>query len=367
MGIVLASFGLWVLITWTAARSVGFSPVTTATWGRWDTGLYLQIADGGYSLFRCGSGSGFGPDDWCGTAGWFPGFPYAGRAVGLAGVDTPSALRLVTTAGHLAAFTTLWFGLLRRLEGRPSAVAAMGLAAVFPGSVYHGALFPISVAVAGFFGCLWLVRLRRWWWAGVAGALAVIAYPSGILLTVVCVVVALDRAVGNGSRRLRAAAAVGLPLAGAYVLVLANFDRAVDRWDAWFRVQAKYHYSPTFPYSAIWRQARSIWTDGDGSPWPIGAQTLLVLAIIGLSVAAASRSRRELEAVDRVCLVLVVALWIVPLTLGGQLSLYRAESLLVPAVVLVARLPARLVTAVALVATPIAFGMARLFFDSVLV
>jgi hypothetical protein len=232
--------------------------------------------------------------------------------------------------------------------------------------VYDGALFPISVVLAGFFGCLWLVRLERWWLAGTAGAVAVVAYPSGILLAIMCAVVALDRAVGDTAKRLRAAAALGVPMVGAYVLVVANFERAVGRWDAWFRVQDKYGYAPTFPLSSIWRQVRLTWNDSDGL-WPIGVQSTLVLAIVGLTLAAGWRHRRELETVDRCCLLLVVALWLAPLALGGQLSLYRAESLLVPAVVLLARLPLAVVTALAIVATPSAFAMARLFFESVLV
>ena len=364
---VAGALGLWLVVTWTAARSVGDPPWSTATWGRWDTGLYRQIAQEGYSLERCGPDSGLPPDDWCGTAGWFPGLPYGARVIGWAGFGVSTSMRVVAVGGHVAAYSLLWFGLLRRLDPRPAAVAAMALAAVFPASVYQQALFPISLVLAGFFACLWAIRAERWWLAGVAGALAVVSYPSGIVLLAACVVVALDQRVGDARRRVAAAAAVGLPLVAAYAAVLVNFERTAGRWDAWFLVQAKYDYAAAWPWVTVWRQLRWALPDDEGVSWAIGAQTALVLVVVALAVAAAVVHWSRLATVDLCCLALVAALWLAPLTLGGQLSLYRAESLLVPAVVLVARLPSRVVVAVAVAATPVAFAMARLFFQNVLI
>ena len=51
----------------------------TWTWGRWDSGQYLPIADKGYIYERCAGVANRGPEDWCGNAGWFPGYPYLMR------------------------------------------------------------------------------------------------------------------------------------------------------------------------------------------------------------------------------------------------------------------------------------------------
>jgi len=40
--------------------------------GAVDSGLYLDIARHGYTLFRCTPPN---RGDWCGNAGWFPGYP----------------------------------------------------------------------------------------------------------------------------------------------------------------------------------------------------------------------------------------------------------------------------------------------------
>ena len=50
------------------AAVLGYSPWDSATWSRWDSGLYEDIARDGYDLFRCEEE----PTKWCGDAGWFP-------------------------------------------------------------------------------------------------------------------------------------------------------------------------------------------------------------------------------------------------------------------------------------------------------
>jgi hypothetical protein len=36
---------------------------------KWDAGIYPEIAEHGYYLFRCNESP---PEAWCGNAGWFP-------------------------------------------------------------------------------------------------------------------------------------------------------------------------------------------------------------------------------------------------------------------------------------------------------
>ena len=58
-----------------AAVSSGYSPWVSRSWIRWDSGHYLKIAQSGYELVSC-KGIGYASsNDWCGNAGWFPGYP----------------------------------------------------------------------------------------------------------------------------------------------------------------------------------------------------------------------------------------------------------------------------------------------------
>jgi hypothetical protein len=95
-------------------------------------------------------------------------------------------------------------------------------------------------------------------------------------------------------------------------------------------------------------------------------QTALVLALMVVLLAAAWWRRRSLDRLSALVLALCVVTWLFPLSLGSGLSLYRAESLLLPGVLLLRHLPRW--AAVAIVAT---FGMllvpmAGLFFDGTL-
>src|SRR3954468_9910273 len=69
-----------VLVTCAAS---GYSPFSSPTWSRWDSGLYVDIAEHGYTLFRCAPPNGA---DWCGNAGWFPAYPWLLRALTLVGL-----------------------------------------------------------------------------------------------------------------------------------------------------------------------------------------------------------------------------------------------------------------------------------------
>ncbi|MBM3400175.1 MAG: hypothetical protein FJY15_06370, partial [Bacteroidetes bacterium] len=44
---------------------------TAECWSRWDSGLYLQIAEKGHNLIPCPDW----PGAWCGNAGWAPLYP----------------------------------------------------------------------------------------------------------------------------------------------------------------------------------------------------------------------------------------------------------------------------------------------------
>ena len=59
--------------------------------------------------------------------------------------------------------------------------------------------------------------------------------------------------------------------------------------------------------------------------------------------------------------------WLFPLLVGGQLSLYRSEALLLPAVWLLRRAPAVVLGVILVAAVVLAIPMARGFFQGALV
>ena len=133
---------------WAAADRGGFDYLLVRTHARWDSGNYLHIAGHGYTLAHCvpRAGSPFGPADWCGTAGWFPLYPLAMRLLGGLGLGLPRAGLALAELFALATLGLVWWLLGASL--RPAELACLALAAVFPGSIYEHALFPVSLAVA---------------------------------------------------------------------------------------------------------------------------------------------------------------------------------------------------------------------------
>jgi hypothetical protein len=362
---VVSALGLWTAITWLAAVSAGYSPTATDTWGRWDTGWYRTIAQDGYSLGRCIDVPNRSVEDFCGAAGWFPGFPYLMRVVAeVTGATVDTAGRWIAVVALATMFAVLWFGFLAKRPLTQSA-PAMALAAAFPAGVYYGAIFPVSIVTASMIGALALMQRRRWLAAGICAMAATVSYPSGLMFGAAALVPLLDPHIGSLRRRVGAAAQVAIPVALAYLAVLANLERTVGRWDGWFRVQEAYGYEPTWPTTTVLDQLGII-TSREASAW-VGIETLFVLVVVFTCAWLGVRYWHDLGSGERAVLFVGFALWLPPLVLGGDLSLYRAESLLVVSVILLARLRPTALWALAIVAVPISYNMAQLFFAYVLI
>lgn len=364
VAVIAGTAALWLLVMALAARAAGMSVWSTATWGRWDTGHYLQIAESGYSFGHCNGVPNRGPTDYCGNSGWFPGYPYLVRFTSWSGMSFAQSGRLISTLAMLTAWSVLWLGFLRR---RPFVVGVLGmaLAAVFPAGVYSGAIFPISTMLAAVLLMLAFLDRRRWLLAGCCGAVAAVVYPSGVLVGLVAFAPLTAASVGDLRQRCRAALLVGVPIALGYGAVLLNYQRAVGTWDAWFKTQASYELGATIPIESIVRQIGHL--GDDPTPAIVGVQTILVVAmVVGAAWVVATR-KRDLSLGERGAAVLVLGLWLLPLTLGSDLSLYRAESLLLPIVILLVHLRPAIVAAYVAAGAPVAYLMAQLFFDGTLI
>lgn len=356
---------LWVVVTWSAAFGRHHSPLASDTWARWDTINYVDIARRGYSLYRC-TDSGFGhqPGDWCGITGWFPGYAYALRAFRWTGLGEITIGWLLATAAMVGTLIVLWCELLRH-HPRRQALLAMAMAAVFPGAVYYGAVYPISFVTLSMVATLACIRRERWLLAGVCGMLAAVSYPSGVLVAAAAVAPLVARSAGSWRSRVLAAVSVAGPVLGAYVLVLLEFQRTVGNWRAWFYVQGNNRYETVLPLETLWNRLTDL-LDGNDNRWVLG-QTMLLLALMVAVAVIVVRNRRQLAPVEWAALAVTALLWLMPLSIGGGLSLQRAEALVLPAVVLLVRArPWVLVTATVACAV-VANRLADLYFWSWLI
>lgn len=328
---VLAFALMMAAFAW-AARDSGWELFAYDTWIKWDSGHYLTISERGYEFMSCAELPGYNPAHWCGNAGWFPGYPYLVRALhDLTG--QPNILLLILTSQAFALIDLLLVWNLFLDRRRP---AVLLLCAFAPGTYYFLVGFPVSMAVCFLLLALWSYRQHRHAAALVAGLLAGFTYPSGIWLAGV---VAMAIVVGRW-RRERSRPTVWLASLGPVIgfgLVLLLHHLTVGHWNAFLLTQEKYGHALSNPLGVLWQRSLYIWVWRPG--WQIGLQSLLAAAL-ALTVAAVTTlsARRKADRPGDVSLAAHgLVYWLMPLVMGGGVSPYRAEALIMPAVTALGR------------------------------
>ncbi len=204
------------LVTAAAALWAGVDPLASGSWIRFDSYLYLEIAQRGYTLLPCPPESGYLAWQWCGNAGWFPLYAWLWPGP------------LASLLFDAAALFVFWRYLLGQQD-----VWAIGLAALFPGCIYRQAVFPISLFLLCALAFLAALERGRDRLAAPLGALAAMSYSSGFLLAPIALV---------WRRKLQAT--LGVCAGVAIVLLVMRIQ--TGRWDAYRLIQAKYefHFAP---------------------------------------------------------------------------------------------------------------------------
>ena len=310
----------------TVASVLGYSPLDSSTWSRWDSGLYEDIARNGYDLFRCKEE----PTKWCGNAAWFPAYPWLFGGLHHLGLPLRGSGVLVSWLLAAGTIILLWATFLERRTGA-AAAAALFYAAFAPGQIYYYAVFPLSMLTFMTVACLWLLCRERYVAAGVAGALAALSYPVGVLLAPISAVwLIAQRGIALGERLRRVAITSGPILAGVWFLMI---DQRLEtgHWDAFFLIQEKYavlHGSQN-PFVATWDILRGGVQDfGHGIAVVVALQTALVTVVLTLVLIQAFRRRRSLDRTDSLLLLWALATWALPIS--QAFSVQRGQAALLP-------------------------------------
>jgi hypothetical protein len=192
---------------------------------RWDGSWYLRVATEGYpSTVPPGQS----------TLGFFPVFPFAGRALAaVSPLSTEMAMLTVDTLAGAVFAVALWRLLLRFL---PSAEAQRGLAVIvfFPGAFILSMAYSEPVMLAFVALCLLDLVDERWLRAGIWGALATATRPNALSLAVAALVAAwLAHRRGQGWRPFVAPAVIPAGFVAFMVFLTARTGDAM----AYFNVQ----------------------------------------------------------------------------------------------------------------------------------
>ncbi len=372
----LASHALYAAAA--AAVSEPYLPVDGRV--RADSGLYALVASRGYELFLCDSdpelGPMFAPGAWCGTAGWFPLYPALIRVLTWpTGLGEYAAGLIITELCLLAAFVLLWRLLRGTGTARPVAWAVLALAALLPSGIYLRAVFPMALAVVLLLACVTALRGGRWWWAGIFGALVATAYPMGVAVAAIgfgTVVTLLGRGELRPLTAARAALAVcGLPVAGL-LAVFAVHRVTVGHWNAYMMIQEHYGNGVHNPLTSLYKLATEAAVIPVAQPrqdllWELDVYTdaelwwSLALVLLTVTAAVIASGRGTLRRYDAGLALYAVAIFVGPLVAGPAVSQYRSHALLLPALLVLRHLPARLLWPYAVSAGVIAAPMGMLF------
>jgi hypothetical protein len=156
----------------------------------WDAGIYLHVAEHGYT------------SDYF-TVG-FPLYPLTIRGLSFV-IDSPLVAGVAISVLALVAALHL-LGRLVALElGERYARPAMLVLALFPMSFFLSAVYTESLFLALSIGCLYAARRHRWAWAGALGGLAAATRNTGVLLALPLAILWWE-----GDRDRRGLLAVGL-------------------------------------------------------------------------------------------------------------------------------------------------------------
>jgi len=228
-------------------------------WARWDSDWYLRIAESGY--------------DWpSSTPAFFPLYPLLvgglGRVLGghylLAG--------LVASLGAAAVAFALLHRLVRRRFQAADAFRSVLYLALFPTSLFLGAVYAESLFLALAIGTFVLAEARRPGWASVTAGLALLTRPYGVALLPALAVFAW-----RSERRRRELALLGIPV-GLFLLFPLALELAIGHGLAFVDAQRVWERSlaPLGPLGGL------VQAIGEGDV--LGP--LLAVALLGLALVA---------------------------------------------------------------------------------
>lgn len=144
-----------------------FGPLNV--WAQWDSGWYLNIATGWYSVLDSR------------TYAFSPLYPALTRVIGfVAGHHLAIGLLIANVALTIAAW--LLFRLVSERHGRATGWRAVALLLLFPSAFVLSGMQTEALFLALALGCFWMAYRHRWVAAGGLGFLLALTRPLGVLI-----------------------------------------------------------------------------------------------------------------------------------------------------------------------------------------
>jgi hypothetical protein len=158
-----------------------------------------------------------------------------------------------------------------------------------------------------------------------------------------------------------------LSVAG-FVAVLLAQQLILGHWDAWYRTYQKGLPAVAQPLEAFFTIVQPAFAENpDPRPRTLALQELTVVGLLVLGLGTAVLTRHRRHPVRAWAAMAALLLWAFPLLAGRGVSLYRADALVLPVLVLLVELPVWVLLPVLFWLVKLAEAMAELFFTGYLV
>jgi hypothetical protein len=337
---------------------------------KWDGLRYLSIATRGYYRYW----GLYAPNTnfymWLGNFPWMPGYSLVVRLVIAVGFSPPAACVLVAAFFEIATLGLLW-NLFFQARWSLANILCLLIAAFFPGMMYYHAAFPISLLNFITLLAFYFAVQRKWARSAFMCLIASPVYSLGFITGAsISLWAIIDLRVGTFRNRLARAALVGgCSLAGIGAVMLMQRIQ-IGVWFDFFRGQQQLGNAQSLPnpVKTFIRIMRPMTREQPYFTRAAAVQTLLVsIGLWSLICYTLVKKRDALPTLYAMILIFLAITWWLPLMLNRVGSIYRIESTLLPAVILMPKLPVPILAAVLAVCFFLAYWLCILFLQGRLV
>lgn len=336
---------------------------------RWDSGYYLDIAEKGLFIEYCdGEFSKMLRVPYrCGTAGWFPGYSYLISLLNLL-IDNLALAGMIISKLFFILNLLLFMSLAKLSKYNSRGILLVLCFAVFFGSIYYHAIFPISQFIFFALAAIQAFKNEKIYLVSLFSFAACLTYSTGFLLGVI---LSLSLFIYHYHELKTNFLRIILPGLASFFGLICHFTTlhfTTAHWNAFLLVQGRYGHKPRNPLEKVQQILESIPEQIGELTIFISIQSLLVLFAFGMIVFYFVKKKLYHQPLLLVSFCYLAVYLLFPYSIGSDyLSLYRAESLLVPMLFFIAKLPRRFILLIFIVLLLVNLPMNHLFFQGILV
>jgi len=369
IALLLIPFIVSQIVLATVLQYMHYNYFNPENWARFDSWLYLQIADTGYEIFPCAGHFGYPADatEICGNCGWFPGYPLLISFFGLFFKNTLIIAGLLSKIFHLLSLYML-IGITNMQIFSLKNILILTIAAFSFSFVYFNAIFPISALLFFSLSAFYFYLKNNSWVTGLFCFLSSAFYPVGILLSAVfalSILLKINLSLKKRITSLMIPATMGLL---GFVFVLLFFQITVNDWAAFFKVQAKYGHGYNFPLVSMvsFFQKKPLFSNVTIESF-VQYQSLLIIMGYTLLSIIFFYKRMYTNDFSLWVYIFISVFFLFSWSIEGDLSRYRQEALLMPFVLLVKETKIRWLAVILLWLLAMGIPISYLFFNGSLI